>query len=67
MFNSKRDPGTEISAREASLSRGSTKNKHIPVKMEITVSQSQAVKSIAAFFVLLRKTWTEMCCLAGGL
>lgn len=44
--NSKRDLGTEISAREASLRRDSAKNKRILVKMEITVSQSksQAVK-----------------------
>lgn len=54
--NSKRDLGTEISTREASLRRDSAKNKRILVKMEITVSQSksQAVK-VSPHFSLLKK------------
>lgn len=55
--NSKRDLGTEISAQEASLRRGSAKNKRILVKMEITVSQSesQAVRLLPLFFSFSRK------------
>lgn len=61
--NSKRDPGTEISAWEASLRRGSAKNKRILVKMEITVSQSTSRKPLKYRHVFLfsKKTWSEVC------
>lgn len=62
--NSKRDPGTEISAREASLRRGgSAKNKRILVKMEITVSQSASRKLLKyrRVFPFSKKTRSEVC------
>lgn len=66
--NSKRDLGTEISAREASLRRGSAKNNCILVKMEITVSQSksQAVK-VSPRFPFFRKHGVKCILMTGGL
>lgn len=63
MFNSKRDPGTEISAREASLRRGSAKNKRTLVEMEITVSQSTSHKLLKyrRLFLFSMKTRSEVC------